>query len=781
MHIIKYTLVLIVSLCLTKDIAAQRDLKIGQWKTYLPYHYGIYVAQSDQKVYYSTPNSILIYDKAESAVSFLDKASGLSEGVLGRGVIKYNQATKLLIVTYANSNIDLIAEDGTVTNISDIKDNKNILGDKSIQDIYCEGKTAYFSCGFGVTALDLVSQNFLFTTFTKTKVNALTISLGTVYAATEKGLYAIQQNATTNIANFNAWKHYDVAEGYPPLYRSRTVAALRGRLYFSINDTLFSKNIAFSSNTPSKIRFEQGLYPNFLTTEGSHLLAGFYDNDITSTGKVLAFNGDSLNTFIPCGANCASHPTYALEDSKGNIWFADEYDKFRNTGSTGGYCSYKDYNSPSITGATDIAISPSGKIIVPYGGLTTSRNNLYIPFGFGIYNDRKWININSGNAPIMKDSVDKDCYRAVFAPDGKKAYVGTFYGGLIEVNDDKVTKIYNDKNSAIQKATGDPRERIGGLAYDTKGNLWISNNSAPNPIVVLKKDGTWKSFGSGQADPNIYQVIVDGSGYKWFVGNRGITIYDEGKKIDDPSDDRYRLISNTEFPTDLRNASVNALAVDLDGTVWVGTTTGVMRFDCGNDPFGACLGREVISALGGINEYLLREKNVLSIAVDDANRKWFGTSAGIFVQNATGQEEVAKFSTSNSPLLSNNINSLAINHLTGEVYVGTDNGLMSYQSDAVVGNKINQDSAYAYPNPVRLGYDGPIAIMGLARDANVKITNINGQLVYETKALGGQAIWSGNDFSGRRVATGVYLVFATNTRNTDNPDTVVTKILIMNN
>jgi hypothetical protein len=98
----------------------------------------------------------------------------------------------------------------------------------------------------------------------------------------------------------------------------------------------------------------------------------------------------------------------------------------------------------------------------------------------------------------------------------------------------------------------------------------------------------------------------------------------------------------------------------------------------------------------------------------------------------------------------------------------------------VEGTKINRPTAYAYPNPVQPGYDGPIAIYGLARDANVKITDIAGNLVYEGQALGGQAVWNGRDYLGNRVKSGVYMIFATSEATFEEPDAIMVKIVILN-
>jgi hypothetical protein len=182
----------------------------------------------------------------------------------------------------------------------------------------------------------------------------------------------------------------------------------------------------------------------------------------------------------------------------------------------------------------------------------------------------------------------------------------------------------------------------------------------------------------------------------------------------------------------------------------------------------------------GFNGYLLETEDVKAIAVDGANRKWFGTTNGIFVQSPDGLEQVARYTNTNSPLFDNAITDIAVNQISGEVWIGTEKGVLSLRSGAVEGTKINRPTAYAYPNPVQPGYDGPIAIYGLARDANVKITDIAGNLVYEGQALGGQAVWNGRDYLGNRVKSGVYMIFATSEATFEEPDAIMVKIVILN-
>jgi flagellar hook assembly protein FlgD len=141
-----------------------------------------------------------------------------------------------------------------------------------------------------------------------------------------------------------------------------------------------------------------------------------------------------------------------------------------------------------------------------------------------------------------------------------------------------------------------------------------------------------------------------------------------------------------------------------------------------------------------------------------------------------GTTELQHFTTDNSPLVSDNIITIAINQGNGEVFFGTEKGIISYKGTATEGALTHTD-VYAYPNPVRESYTGTIAIKGLVTDADVKITDISGALIYQTKALGGQAVWDGKNFVGEKAHTGIYLVFSTNE---DGSQTVVTKIMIVN-
>jgi ligand-binding sensor domain-containing protein len=773
---IKSTLTLLVfSFLLLSKTTAQKDLKIGEWQSYLPYQAGVYVTQSNAHVYWATGLSILKMSKADFSIERLDKSNSLSE--VGTNLIRYNKDNNNLLIVYKTNAIDLIKPDGNVVLLNDIKDNLNIIGEKTINNVFFSRDTAYLACSFGVVKLNMKRNEFISTTFTKLKVTGITVLNNQIYAATEGGIYTILNDSKNNISDFKQWKKLGVNEGFPAQYHASNVCNFNNKLYLDFNDTL----CVFQNNRPLSIRHEKDYNVKFLSAEGANLIVGLACGLFCDSKSFLLDKSDKITFF---NNNCNDRITSAEEDSNGAIWFGDEYSGFRFAGKGSSTCGVAIFNSIEFSTSSEIVTTDS-TVYVAAGG-TNGVAGLFNPLGFAKYKEGKWRTYNRGTDKVFVDnSIDVDFFRIALHPNQKKYYVGTLSGGIVEVENDNVTKIYNEKNSALRGDLSSPlNERVGGMAFDKSGNLWVSNSGAAEPIVVLKPDGKWLSMGSVPVGSNrTFQVVIDSSNNKWFAaGGSGILVFNEGKTVDDQGDDKLRFLDNGTLPKELQSARINCMAVDIDGRVWVGTTNGVAYYECGNDPFNTkCVGRLVVSGLGGIGEYLLREKGVNTIAIDGANRKWFGTTSGIFVQSPDGREEVLKFNTENSPLLSNNVTAIDIRQSTGEVFIGTDKGLMSYRSDAIRGNEFNKESeAYAYPNPVRPDYTGPIAIKGLARDANVKITDVNGNIVFETKALGGQAIWQGNDFNGRRVASGVYLVFATNTINSEADDAIVTKILFIN-
>lgn len=753
------------------------DLTIGQWEQHLPWQRSRYVTQSHDKVYYATEWAVVEVDKSDRSTRFITKVEGLSD--VGMNLIRYNETTKALLLVYTNSNIDLYyPADHSVLNLPIIRKNTNILGDKQVYNVFFEGKYAYFACGFGLLKFNLERAEAEYTVFTSVPVRSFAIYNGYLWTATEDGLYRLPEN-DLNPADFSRWEAVDGTSGFPAGESYNHLCVWNNKLWLGVNKILDS----YDGNTVTEVVNEPNHFVKYITAEGSGMMVGWDDPDNYGNGPVQYYEpgGASYQIQGPCDAN---YPLYGVEDGTKKFWFADLTDEYRFYDLNINQCDRFSFNSPYTQRSSEIAFGSDGTTYVATPGPAANLGVVGIRDGVYSLRDGVWSRWSEKTTPEIVDADEsyKDMWKVVTHPDEDKVYVGSWVGGLLKFTNGAYERKYTYSNSILQNAgnAGENRTAIGGMAYDQDNNLWISNFGAKAPIAVIKADGTLANFTGAPAN-FLMQVAVDQNGYKWFViaFSGGIMVYDSGDNLDSPSDDRYRVITtaNSVLPTNF----VNCITVDLDGDVWVGTQQGAVSFECGSNVFDEdCKGRRRIVNVDGFNGYLLETEDVRTIAVDGANRKWFGTTNGIFVQSPDALTQVARYTDTNSPLFDNIIDDVAINPVSGEAWIGTEKGLISLRTGAVEGGKVNKPSAYAYPNPVQPGYDGPIAVYGLARDANIKITDAAGHLVYEGKALGGQAVWDGRDYLGRRAASGVYLIYATSESNFDQPDAIVTKVVILN-
>jgi len=311
----------------------------------------------------------------------------------------------------------------------------------------------------------------------------------------------------------------------------------------------------------------------------------------------------------------------------------------------------------------------------------------------------------------------------------------------------------------------------------------VTNSGVKNPISVkLNNSNDWISFNYDELISNkiIGDIIITKQNNKWVilpVGN-GLFVFDNNGTIENENDDLFKKLSVVDENGKIISNNIYSIAEDLDGDIWVGTNQGIVVYYIPENVFDDpnFYAQRIILTIGDVTQYLLSTETITSIAVDGANRKWLGTqSSGVYLVSEDGTEEINHFTSENSPLISDKIFDIGINHETGEVFFATDKGLVSYRGSATMGSDEFKD-VYVYPNPVREDYEGEITIRGLVSDVNVKITDISGNIVYETTAEGGQAIWDGKNFSGRRVSTGVYLVFCSND---DGSKTHITKLLFI--
>ena len=340
--------------------------------------------------------------------------------------------------------------------------------------------------------------------------------------------------------------------------------------------------------------------------------------------------------------------------------------------------------------------------------------------------------------------------------------------GLYEFQNGKFIKHYNSENSLITSFNNTSKnyQLITSVKFDTDGNLWMLNSQSPSnqSLIEYTKEGKWVSHHR----PELYNLgsleclMQDSRGLLWFVNNyHGLpSVY-----CYQASTDKLNIYSSfvNEDGITLTPTYIRYITEDKNHDMWIGTNIGPLllykkEFTSDNSIFT----QVKVPRNDGTNyaDYLLSGVDISCIAIDGGNRKWFGTNGnGVYVISDDCLTQVYHFTTRNSNLLSNNIESIAINEQSGEVFIGTDKGLCSYMSDASSPNsEMTKDNVWAYPNPVKPNYTGRITITGLSFDADVKIVTANGILVNQGRSNGGIYIWDGKDQNGKKVASGIYMV-----------------------
>ncbi len=349
--------------------------------------------------------------------------------------------------------------------------------------------------------------------------------------------------------------------------------------------------------------------------------------------------------------------------------------------------------------------------------------------------------------------------------------------GLYEYRNGKFVKYYANHNSPIESFNGTDKEYqiIAGVKFDQEGNVWIFNSQAPSTSMIKFSNGSFTKLNhpelmklndggyKNKSNAELRRIMIDSQGTMWFTNNNWTVpaLYQYNMQTD--AIKAYETFINQDGSEIIVKQGVRCVTEDLDKNIWIGTSEGPLMLDRKEINNGGSTFTQIkVPRNDGTNyaDYLLDHINITSMAIDGANRKWFGTlNNGVYLISADNMVQIQHFTTDNSPLLSNTVKSIAINPTSGEVFFGTDMGLCSFMSDATEPNEeMIKDNVWAYPNPVEPGYTGPITITGLTLDADIKILAANGALIAQGRSNGGTYTWDGCDRQGRRVASGVYMV-----------------------
>lgn len=717
---------------------------IGNWREHLPYHRTIALAASDQKVFAATLYSLFAMHTATGEVQRFSRLTGLAEtGISGIG---YDAGRKKLVVAYRNSNIDILSEN-SIINVPGLK-RENIAGDKTIYDIYPTGGFCYLATGIGILELDLDRAEIRDSWFigaggTPEKVFSVAKDNQNFYAATASGLKMLP--LTSQPADFRNWTTV------PGLENCIALQSLQGQVVALQHDSLFMQ-------TSSGWQFFYSDGWNIGSVQVSENLLAVNETN-NGSARVLLLNTTGLVQQALQQPSFISRPTHTLK--KGNdIWISDSV-RGVSRWTQGNFTPVR-LNSPRDIAAGEMIIR-NDVLIAAAGAVDASWTGTGNRFGYYQFRENEWTTYNS-DQHAMFDSLPDIVTVAIDPRDGT-TWAGSFGGGLLHHTASGQFITYKQLSPLRAPAFDPGSYRVSGLAFDAANNLWISNYGSSASLHVLKPDGGWLSFSPplALAQNAVGKILVDDLDQKWIISpqGNGLIVFNHGDSPDNTADDQWKLYRSGAAAGNLPSSNVLSLAQDREGAVWVGTDDGIAIIPCPWEVFGSgCPAILPVVKEGGFANYLFKGERINSIAVDGADRKWIGTSNGAWLVSADGEKVLAHFTEENSPLLANEIHQIAVNGSTGEVFFATAKGICSFRGTATDAAE-NNEALLVYPNPVPPGYGGTIAIKGLAANSFIKITELNGRLLFQSKALGGQAVWNGRDYTGKKVASGVYLVIVT--------------------
>lgn len=767
---IVFSLIIIIDLSSFIEVKGQfPNVPIGSWRDHLSYYQTQKLTKVENKILVSAKSAMFFYDKDDKSVERFSKVNGLTDA--GIRTLSYDNQSKCIVVAYENSNIDIIYND-KVYNIPDVKI-RSIEGSKLINNITFHNNKAYLSCGFGIVVIDLLRKEIYDTYYigensSKINVNNVVIYDDTIFAATVNGILKAPYNSNA-LASSQTWIGLDNAPANNQkeaqfffLFKNKLVAAIKRSS--SDNYDVFIRN----NNTWDTIFSDHLLYwikpSEDYIIEKTWLEPGqaivIYDENKT----IVRYFDVTWSSIINSYNNSMIKPEFGDVLVDGDMaWFSHER--------AGGLIQLDNFienniansifpNGPLSNDVFSITASNDGTIYVAPGGKDIQNAPIGLLANVYYFDGYYWDCIkNFSSQDTLRDIINI----SIDPNNPKRLMASSWWNGVIEIIDNKFTKVYNNDNTngTLESSYG---YRIAGVQFDASGNLIIANSQSTKGLCYLTYKNVWGGFNTFDyiGKDEILGLMLDrfnyGNYYKfiWTKGNKILALDNNGNTIQ---------VDPNNGSKDQSNA-VNCMVQDQEGEVWIGTDKGIkVIYSLDNlyekDAHGksnvTC--NNIIYQEDGIAQYLLNFENVNCIMVDGGNRKWIGTERnGIFVYSPNGDKQLYNFTAENSPLISNRVVYMAQQPISGEVYIATDRGVVSYKAESTQGRE-EAGELVPYPNPVKPDYNGVIAIKGFVSDSDVRITDIAGNSVAHLKSIGGQAVWNGKNFKGERVSSGVYLIF----------------------
>lgn len=735
------------------------------WQGYFSFNEIKDISESPNTVFAASENALFFKNVASNVLKTKTTVDGLSGQTIS--VVYHSEAFKKTIVGYENGLMIIINEtDGSITKKVDIINKQLPSNLKKINHIMEHNGLLYVACDFGIVQFNLVTLQFGDTYFigdngAEISVKQTAFFNGFIFAATSSGMRKADA-ASVNLNDFSQWTVVNAGDW-------SSVEALDSEL-IAIN----ASGYVHRYNSINFIGFLQ------LPQSSSDMRAVNHNLFITIPNTVYVYNNQMiLSRQISNTQVLDNSLVFTCATAVGDLLYIGTKDKGLMTSSlsSAGVFVNSTPAGPFRNNIFSLDVTPNVLWAV-YGDYDTYYN----PYDLDSYGISKYISSSWLDIPYSQVYDAKSITRIIVNPKNEKqVYASSFFSGLLRVENNVPSFLYNEKNSGLESITYEGPNykdvRINGTAFDKTGNLWITNSRIKNGLKVLKANGQWQSYATSSilnnAETTSYaNIVIDRNNTKWIsTSNEGVIAFNE-------TTNTFKKMTFGVDAGNLPAADVRSVVIDTKNQLWIGTTKGLrVLSNVGSFQSDSQLkANPIIIMEDNLAQELMYEQFITSIAVDGSNNKWIGTAdSGVFMVSPNGQETKYHFTINNSPMPSNMVNDIKINSVTGEVFIATNKGMISFKGVATGAND-DLSNVYVYPNPVRPTYSGTVKVAGLLDKANVKITDIEGNLVFETTSEGGTIEWDTTAFGKYKVASGVYMVFISAQ---DGGETKVKKVMII--
>jgi len=718
----KYFLSIIFSIISLQGSFAQSN---QQWKGYFSYNNIKDISQSETQFFAASENALFSQNTSTEEI----KTTNTVDGLVGQTIscIYHSPTFNRTLIGYENGLLIVVNEsDGTIKQVVDIINKQLPPNLKKINHIAEHEGIAYLSCDFGITQFNLSTLLFGDTYFigangAEIRVNQTAVANGFIYASSFGNGIRRANLASPNLIDFSEWSEVNpgVWNGVALVGNELVAMNNNGNLHryngvsfqpfiqfpqaaldLRSNDDLLA--ITFSNRvllyntqlgpvlTVTDSQLQQPTLPRFTcaTVIGTKVYIGTRENGVITTSLTP---NSSFSYLLPDGP--LRNSTFAINAKTENLWvvfggYNADYNPY----------TYDDFGGPAL-------------------------------YGISKLQENQWINI-----PASEVLGARALSHITINPrNNAEVYISSLFSGLLKLENNVPTILYTPANTGPnglenEQSEGNPNDiRINNAEFDRANNLWLTNDLVVNALKVFRANGQWQSYSLADVLPklpNFGSLVIDKNNTKWMASRDGVFAFNE-------STGNLRLISEGTDEGNLPTPEVRTLAIDNRNQLWIGTSRGlrvlpsVDRYNSANQMNT----NPIIILEDNVPQELLFQQFITDIVVDGANNKWVGTaSSGVFQFSADGQETLQRFTIDNSPLPSNSINDIDINPTTGEVFIATPQGIVVFRGISTAGSE-NLQNVKVYPNPVRPGFTGTVKIAGLLDKANVKITDISGNLV----------------------------------------------------